>query len=1683
MRKVLAWCLVIITAIVLSFTIIKLVGGLEVISVSASGEDIITLADNTIYTDVGETFTIDIKQENKSDKTKIDIEIENEKDKTVLVLKDEETRTFYANEGGVARIVIKTSNKHYSVMYLDVFVGNGEKDTPFYLAKPEQLAGIGDSTGKYSKYTLNACYKLVSDIDVSSVYGGYWKPLGDFGGWLDGNGYSIQNLTISRTNFMVNNEGVSADFNNCGLFSSITNTGRVYNLKFDNFKAVGDYGTLGTVAGINLGYIERIEVRTVNFDGVRADYIGGIVGVNGSVDETKDGVYNRYLSRVDRCAVNLSFGSENGISGTIGGVVGMNQAGTVIYSYSVGDVTLADGVIFGGVVGYNTFQTFETTSENYLTNLASARIKDCYSAVKVYVAKLSNVNNEIIGGIIGVNYDIVITEDGKSVYLNRIVGCYYDIDNLNVEEADILKQYDGIGSDQIFDNTISAVIDREEKIYFVYPYNSNKMKVAENYYSHERVERIVNKDGKFITEETVVVRWNFEKIWNIDSTLNNGYPILRFEKINDVDETDYTEYDDFSDVKEVKVDVYNLSLSQWLVGEENEISGLATITVYNSDNEVVLTTTSNCDLAIFSDTKIYKQNANIILIYRNNNLIYKIEATANSESYSIINGWDNGNQGEYYWFDSPIACDSDKSLKLWLSEVVRTSKVIFEFNGATTTGPSKSKVVEYGKEYGSLPTPTKLGYIFGGWYLENNFITYIDRNSIVSTTASQHYLYAKWIPNSSTDDPVIQTVTIYLNANGGSLNQTVIVRQKGGTYGALPIPTKAGYVFEGWFADSTLTREVTSTTILVSNSTHILYAKWKLINTNPEKKYVTVSFNANGGSGSMGVQTIEYNVPTQLKGNAFSRYGYTFQGWSTNPNGSIVYTNYHTVTFTNTQSSYLTLYAIWKKNQSTDPNPEVNYLTITFNANGGYGSMSSQIIQYNTQVTLNRNTFTRSGYKFVGWTNGKTGILFTDGQVVKFVKGTSDYLTLYAVWQKETTNPDPVDPPITYRLTISFNSNGGIGSMSNQIVDYNTTITLRSNRFTRSGYTFAGWSTKSSSNEIIFKDGARINFVRGTSDYLTLYAVWTKTSTGPVNPSVNYLTITFNANGGSGTMSKQTVTYEVATSLNANRFTRSGYKFIGWARTSSATSALFGDCATIKFTKGTSDYLTLYAVWQKVSTTPDNPPVSDTLSIYYNANNGSGSMPMQSVKYGVVVTLRTNTFTRSGYRFLGWARTSTSNTVLFRDGASIKFTQGNSDTLTLYAVWQKIESGSTAQYSTITYNANGGSGSMSGRTVERGSTITLNANKFTRSGYTFAGWATSSSASSADFPDRAKVQINAASLTLYAVWTKQSSSSVAMLTISYNANGGSGSMSSQTVNYNVEVTLSSNKFTRSGHTFVGWARSSTATTALFSDQATLKFTKGSSDTLNLYAVWSKQSTSSNVTISYNANGGSGSMSSQTVTKGVYVTLKANAFIRSGYSFAGWTTSPSGTVAIYRDCAQVSITSNLSLYAVWTEKSTSSTASLTISFNANGGSGSMGSQTVSYDVEVTLKANIFTRSGYTFVGWARSSSATSATFSDQATLKFTRGSSDSLSLYAVWQKQSTSTNVTISYSANGGSGSMSSQTVAQGAYVTLRTNTFTRSGYTFAGWTTKPNGTVAIYSNGARISVSSSITLYAVWTKK
>lgn len=146
------------------------------------------------------------------------------------------------------------------------------------------------------------------------------------------------------------------------------------------------------------------------------------------------------------------------------------------------------------------------------------------------------------------------------------------------------------------------------------------------------------------------------------------------------------------------------------------------------------------------------------------------------------------------------------------------------------------------------------------------------------------------------------------------------------------------------------------------------------------------------------------------------------------------------------------------------------------------------------------------------------------------------------------------------------------------------------------------------------------------------------------------------------------------------------------------------------------------------------------------------------------------------------------------------------------------------------------------------------------------------------------------------------------LNITFNANGGTGSMDKAKARKAAIVTLPENRFSKKDYSFAGWATSSSAVESIYSDGDS--FTMGDTD-VTLYAVWK-----TGYTISYNANGGTGSMSNQYVTAGSSATLQANVFTRSGYYFAGWATSASSTYVSYKDKDRITPTRSMTLYAVW-----------------------------------------------------------------------------------------------------------------------------------------------------------------------
>ncbi len=217
------------------------------------------------------------------------------------------------------------------------------------------------------------------------------------------------------------------------------------------------------------------------------------------------------------------------------------------------------------------------------------------------------------------------------------------------------------------------------------------------------------------------------------------------------------------------------------------------------------------------------------------------------------------------------------------------------------------------------------------------------------------------------------------------------------------------------------------------------------------------------------------------------------------------------------------------------------------------------------------------------------------------------------------------------------------------------------------------------------------------------------------------------------------------------------------------------------------------------------------------------------------------------------------------------------------------------------------------------------------------------------------------------------------------------------------------------------------------------------------------------TVSYNMNGGNGSIAAQVKKPDIALTLSTTVPTRENYTFKGWATSANGEVE-YASGASYSANEDVTLYAVWQVNT------YTVSYDANGGSGAPASQTKTHDVNLTLSSIDITRDGYTFLGWATSEDgeveyASGATYSENG----------DVTLYAVWQANT----YTVSYDANGGIGAPASQTKTHDVNLTLSTTAPTRDGYTFKGWATSANGEVE-YASGASYTANEDVTLYAVW---
>jgi uncharacterized repeat protein (TIGR02543 family)/uncharacterized repeat protein (TIGR01451 family) len=333
-------------------------------------------------------------------------------------------------------------------------------------------------------------------------------------------------------------------------------------------------------------------------------------------------------------------------------------------------------------------------------------------------------------------------------------------------------------------------------------------------------------------------------------------------------------------------------------------------------------------------------------------------------------------------------------------------------------------------------------------------------------------------------DEVGEMVTVYnaLNTHivtfdlqGGTPYLPLQTVFHGGTAGE-PVddPTREGYIFTGWFTEST-DGDLFDFDALITEDTTI-YAHWTPIEIVPVT--VTVTFNGNGGAPAMQTRTV--NVGSYVGGAmpTVTRDGYTFISWSVgSPNG----TQFHANTVVNED---ITVYAVWIP-ATVIPNEVI----VTFNGNGGAPATQMRWVELFTTVGVANMPPepTRSGYAFMGWFTEITGGTQFLGTTVVVQN-----ITVYARWI-----PVPIIPT---DVTVIFNGNGGTPATQTRSVAPNTAIGTANMPPvpTRSGYTFVGWFTE-------ITGGTQFLGTTLVVQNITVYARWTAIPAPTPDPTPEFI--------------------------------------------------------------------------------------------------------------------------------------------------------------------------------------------------------------------------------------------------------------------------------------------------------------------------------------------------------------------------------------------------------------------------------------------------------------------------------------------------------------------------------------------------------------------------------------------------
>ncbi len=1036
-----------------------------------------------------------------------------------------------------------------------------------------------------------------------------------------------------------------------------------------------------------------------------------------------------------------------------------------------------------------------------------------------------------------------------------------------------------------------------------------------------------------------------------------------------------------------------------------------------------------------------------------------LSANLYSRANYVFHRWATAADGTGTTYDNLAQATFTAGTTLYAQWTANTYVVTYSYNNATGGNSTSSASFTTAGSPIVLPTPTKTGYTFAGWYSDSALVNSIgSAGANYSPTGATLALnaYAKWtaIDYTFTYDANSADSGSVPTESSKQITQTATVSANTG------LLVRAGYTFSGWNTQSNGggTTYLSGSIFTVQSSNVRLYAKWT---TNT----YTVTYNSNGGTGNAQrtVSSVATNISTDsyttggasiaLPGvGTLERAGYTFGGWNTSASGTGT-NRLEAATYTTV--SDVTLYAKWNA---------VTY-TITYDANTGIGTAPTTggytTGQASPYSVLN-NTFTKTSNVFGGWNTASNGTetSYSPGVTITTLAN----IVLYATWIPQ--------------YTLHYAINGGTvtsGSLpGDQLYNTGTSVGPVFSSVSRTGYNFGGWSNGSTT---VASGGS---FIIAADSVLT--AIW--------NP-INYV-ISYESDGGSTAPSS--ITKQIGQSYTVGAaVSKPGYNFAGWSNGSSVVGAGAG------IVMGSSD-VTYTAQW-----------VAKIYTISYDWNGGRGTA-VADVNY----TFGTSAITlplvgdrvKDGYTFAGWSEST--------NGSLLSASYIPSQSRTLYALWNLGNF-------TVTYDPGRGTVENSTVAVQNGASTVLplptRAN-FTFNGWHTAVTGGSSVGSNgASFTPSASQTIYARWIqnSLYGI-TDSLTRIGSVVTVSNVANTFSGANSNSSVavsvpanalpagtTINFDLVSNSSRATGilSGVSYLvsialSWLtgdetvpdtasdkpitvtisnssiKTGAAAYAIVNNVSTLLGTATQDGVITvsitsdpeIVVVATKPTAPTNVAATSNGNQQSviswsaPSSDGGSAITGYTVTANTGASCTISTTSCTISSLSNGTAYTFT----VTATNTVGTSVASSAASATTAALYAVTFDSKGGTSvSNGSfLTASTVSEPTAP----TRTGYSFAGWAATDGGSAEVF------PYAPGVTTNITMYARWDALD---NV-VTFDSKSGS-AVADGVFSSGGTVTEPTAP-TRSGYTFVGWSATDGGNVVTFPHAP--GVVTDITLYAKW---